>query len=329
VFALFPRANDDARLPAGPVAHPESGTKMNHLTDSLGPAEFDDSPDDPMSPCTSGGPGPFEPSFNGTRSEKQWIRQSLESFWRDRWFTDILYRVRPGKEATVYCCPAGPAIGVEYIAAKVYRPRKFRAMTNDWLYKQGRFTIGTDGKSAFDERTLKAVRQGTRYGKKVDMASWVAHEYNMLTELYELGADVPRPLAMGHNAILMEYLGDATRPAPILQSVELGEAEAVELLERLLWNVEAMLSVYRIHGDLSAYNVLYWQGDVWIIDLPQVVDALENPSAWSLLARDVDHLCSYFLRQGVEVNPAAITADLWERMAQGGLDLRRRRRIIC
>lgn len=271
---------------------------------------------------------PFEPSFNGTTSEKQWIRESLESFWRDRWLTDILYRVRPGKEATVYCCPAGPGLGLEYVAAKVYRPRKFRAMTNDWLYKQGRLTIGTDGKEARDARTLKAIRRGTKYGRRVDMASWVAHEYQMLQELYDLGADVPRPLAMGHNAILMEYLGDATQPAPILNAVELPRTEATELLERLLWNVEALLSAYRIHGDLSAYNVLYWQGQVWVIDLPQVVDALENPSAFTLLDRDVDRLCRYFIRQGVEVNPSAVTADLWDRMCRCGLDLEHRRRVL-
>ncbi len=75
---------------------------------------------------TIGSETPFEPSFHGTRSEKQWIRESREAFWTDRWFTDILYRVRPGKEATVYCCPAGAGIGVEYVAANVYRPRKFR-----------------------------------------------------------------------------------------------------------------------------------------------------------------------------------------------------------
>jgi RIO kinase 1 len=271
----------------------------------------------------------FEPSFHGTRSEKQWIVESLEPFWRDRWFTDILYRVRPGKEATVYCCPAGPAIDVAYVAAKVYRPRKFRAMTNDWLYKQGRLTIGTDGKSAFDSRTLKAVRKGTAFGRKVDMATWIGHEYGMLKELHQFGADVPRPLALGHNAILMEYLGDATMPAPILQSVDLPADEAYELCQRLLWNVEAMLSIYRIHGDLSAYNVLYWEGQVWIIDLPQVVDALENPAAWSLLGRDVDRLCGYFVRQGVRVDPAKVTADLWDRMLTGGLDLVDRDRILC
>jgi RIO kinase 1 len=270
----------------------------------------------------------FEPSFHGTTSEKQWIRDSLEPFWRDRWFTDILYRVRPGKEATVYCCQAGPNVGPDYVAAKVYRPRKFRAMSNDWIYKQGRVTIGLSGKSAFDSRTLKAIRHKSRFGKKVDTASWCAHEYNMLRELYELGADVPRPLALGHNAILMEYLGDATMPAPILHRVEMETDEAEALLERLLWDVEAMLSVYRIHGDLSAYNVLYWQGRGWIIDLPQVVDALENPSAWSLLSRDVDRLCGYFIRRGVRVNPVAVVDDLWQRMSRGRLNLEDRRRIV-
>ena len=257
----------------------------------------------------------FDPSFTGTFHEREWITESLSGFYQDRWFTDVLYRVKGGKEATVYCCEAHPDTGLEYLAAKVFRPRAFRAMKNDWLYKQGRGLRDDLGKAVFDGRSLRAVKRKTRHGRRIETASWCQHEYSALRDLHEAGADVPRPLAIGHNAILMEYIGDATRGAPILHRVSLDPAEARELLDRLIRNVELFLECYRIHADLSAYNVLYWEGRATVIDFPQAVDLHTHPNAFALLSRDIERLCRYFVRQGVPCDPGRITQDLWTRFA--------------
>jgi len=50
-----------------------------------------------------------------------------------------------------------------------------------------------------------------------------------------------------------------TMPVPALIDVELDAAEARALFDRLLWNIELMLAQGGVHGDLSAYNVLYWR----------------------------------------------------------------------
>ena len=261
----------------------------------------------------------FNPGFDGTYHEHVWIKESLAGFYEDKWFTDILYRVKGGKEATVYCCRAHPSTGLELLAAKVYRPRVFRAMRNDWIYRQGRDILGADGKAVRDRRSLRAVRKGTRHGRNLSTTSWCQQEYNALRDFYAAGADVPRPLAHTTNAILMEYVGDAALAAPILQRVSLRPAEARGLLDRLLRNVELFLSCDRIHADLSAYNVLYWQGQVRVIDFPQAVDPWANPSALSLLSRDVERLCQYFGRQGVRSSPARIVNDLWQRFRNAEL----------
>ncbi len=41
------------------------------------------------------------------------------------------------------------------------------------------------------------------------------------------------------------------------------------------------------------FNILYWEGDISIIDFPQVVDARNNPHA-QLLQRDIKRVCDYF-----------------------------------
>ena len=54
--------------------------------------------------------------------------------------------------------------------------------------------------------------------------------------------------------------------------MQLEQSEAQALFERLLQNLEIMLGCQRVHADLSAYNVLYWEGQLKIIDFPQAVD---------------------------------------------------------
>jgi RIO kinase 1 len=255
----------------------------------------------------------FRPSFSGSKHEREWIVNYLAPFHRDHQIVDVLRQVKGGKEATVYCCAAHPDTGLDLIAAKVYRPRMFRNLRNDAQYRQGREIIASDGKPIRERRALKAVQQGTRFGQQVSHMSWLSHEYITMTLLHEAGADVPKPLALSDNAILMEYVGAADMPAPTLNRVTLPEEEAVPLFRRLMDNVALMLAHDRVHGDLSAYNVLYWEGEVTIIDFPQVIDAYANRDAFSLLLRDVERLCQYFARYGIESDPLAITRDFWSR----------------
>ena len=186
-------------------------------------------------------------------------------------------------------------------------------MKNDWFYKQGRNMIDPDGKAVLDGRGLRAIKQHTRHGRRIDMASWCRYEYNVLAECYDTGADVPEPIAHAPNAILMAYVGDETGGAPTLHAVRLEAPEAQPLFDRLLRNVELLLGCHKIHADLSAHNILYWQGRATIIDFPQTVDTHRHPQAYQLLARDVERLCQYFSRHGVSVDPTPLTVDLWER----------------
>ena len=68
-----------------------------------------------------------------------------------------------------------------------------------------------------------------------------------------------------------------------------------------------MLAHEQVHGDLSAHNILYWEGVSEIIDFPQAVHALQNPDALTLLtARCRADLCQYFARYGVTADGAQI-----------------------
>jgi RIO kinase 1 len=228
----------------------------------------------------------------------------FDSFFAEGLITDVLLPLKSGKEASVWLCRANPrTTGAELLAVKAYRPRQGRTFRNDAVYREGRVITNA--------RTRRAVERKTRFGREAGEAFWVGGEYEALRALHGLGCDVPRPVSMGERAILMEYVGDDDRPAPQLRDVDLEPDEAPVLFDRLLRNVEMFLAANVVHADLSAYNVLYREGAVRIIDFPQAVDARSNRSARDLLARDVENLCRYFARYGVPADGGAISARLW------------------
>ncbi|MGH2487227.1 MAG: RIO1 family regulatory kinase/ATPase, partial [Ktedonobacterales bacterium] len=211
-----------------------------------------------------------------------------------------------------------PALGVEYVAAKVYRPRMFRSLKNDAVYRMSRIQRDADGREARGDRYLRSARKSAK-GRAAQVSWWIDYEYETQRTLYDAGADVPRPLAHIGNAMLMEYIGDAEGAAPLLREVEITPNEAQPLFDRLMRNIELALACDRIHGDLSAYNLLYWHAAVTIIDFAQAVDPRYNLDVFGFLARDIEHVCHYFARYGVQADPGALAADLWDRYLTGYL----------
>lgn len=268
--------------------------------------------------------GSFQTTYRPSRYEEGWLLDSLRDFYRQEYITDVLALVRGGKEASVYRCAARPGLGIDLLAAKVYRPRQFRHLRNDKLYREGRGILTLDGQdlnqSLHNDRVMRAIGKKTDYGRQVMHTSWLMHEFTTLQTLYSIGAAVPRPVAASPNAILMSYIGGPAQAAPALNDVELDRDEAQALFDETLRNIELMLAHGMIHGDLSAYNILYWEGRITLIDFPQVTSSQGNSQAQMILQRDIERVCDYFAAQGVARDPAPILRRLWkqhvERRAQ-------------
>lgn len=235
----------------------------------------------------------------------------LASFLADGTISEVLGELKSGKEGTVYCCRANPATGVDLIAAKVFRAREHRTFRDDSVYREG-FFIG-------NRRDERALKKKTAWGHRVQSGSWMFHEYETLKSLSGWGADVPRPIAMGERVILMQFVGDAENAAPKLQETRLDPAEARPLFQRIMANIELFLRENLIHGDLSPYNILYWQGGISIIDFPQAVDPRFNAHALDLLTRDVSNICRHFARYGVQTDPQRLAGHLWGRFLRSDL----------
>ncbi|MBV9788387.1 MAG: hypothetical protein JOZ51_09450 [Chloroflexi bacterium] len=252
------------------------------------------------------------------RFEAEWLKASLASFYTDEMISDVTASVKGGKEASVYRCKAQPHTGETLLAAKVYRPRQFRNLRNDKLYRDGRTILTPDGRpvKTTDHRMMRAIGKKTTFGKQVSHTSWLMHEFTTLEQLHRLGAAVPKPFAVNDNALLMSYYGDAKTAAPTMNGVRLEAREAQRLFAEVLRNIELMLMQGLIHGDLSAYNILYWEGNVTLIDFPQITYAATNSHAQEILRRDITRVCEYFRAQGVASQPHQIAADLWTRYTE-------------
>jgi RIO kinase 1 len=259
----------------------------------------------------------LSPTLDATSGEQGWILEHLNVFGANNTLTSVLRRVKGGKEANVYCCAAHPDTGLDLMAVKLYRARMLRNLRNDSRYRLGRPVLTAEGQAveARDWRLHKAIAKKTATGHEATQASWIEYEYQTLLRLYQAGVDVPKPLKHGENVILMEYVGDEIIPAPMLSHITLERDEAHELFQRMLRNIERMLAAQVVHGDLSAYNVLYWAGELAIIDFPQVVNPRQNSEAAAIFRRDVERICQYFARFGVASQPGRLARELWARYA--------------
>jgi RIO kinase 1 len=223
----------------------------------------------------------------------------------------VVCRVSSGKEADVYCCQAHDHLGVELVAAKVFRPLETRGFRNDSVYRQGRFIK--------DERLRRACRNKSRTGRIVQFNTWVLSEYETLGLLHTAGARVPAPYEFIGDTIVMQYIGSEELPAPTLNRVRLTRDEAAIVSREILEQVRLWLSCGRIHADLSPYNILYLDGEITVIDFPQSVDPRWNPDPFDLLLRDLERIATYFGRLSAGFDAPDTARRIWNAAGYAGI----------
>lgn len=255
------------------------------------------------------------PSLSARKDERLRLNRHLAPFRERHLIDDVVERIRTGKEATVYVCTTPAGSVRERIAAKLYHGIARRSNANQQLYQTGRGVLDGSGRPvlARDWRLRKAIEQSSKAGREAAQASWLSHEVARLEQMHRAGGDVPEPIAHGDAVILMELVATADGISPILANVELESGQAEPLFQRILWNVELLLSFGWVHGDLSAHNILYRNGEPTLIDFPQVVAAEENPQAFRLFQRDLERVAAYFARFGLRAGARPLAEALWQK----------------
>jgi RIO kinase 1 len=121
---------------------------------------------------------------------------------------------------------------------------------------------------------------------------------------------VPYPVEQTERGLMMEFIGDEEQAAPKLAQARLSTDELASAWEQLTASLVALTMAGYVHADLSTYNLLWWEGRVVMIDLPQAVEFTTNSDAFDLLHRDVANVGDWFSRHGVPVDVEAVYAEL-------------------
>ena len=207
------------------------------------------------------------------------IPSGLQPLIDDGVIDAVMRPLKSGKEAAVYVVRAGDEIR----CAKVYKDMAQRSFQQRVQYQEGRKVRGS--------REARAIGKASKYGRKQQETAWKNTEVDALYQLREAGVRVPEPFGYFHGVLVMELVVDADgHSAPRLGEVELSALQARGFHRFLIHQVQKMLCIGLIHGDLSEYNVLVAPDGPVIIDFPQVVSAAGNNAARTMLLRDVNNL---------------------------------------
>lgn len=230
------------------------------------------------------------------------------------WLVTGSYRDTPlgvlktGKESEVHLVARTGGERTTLLAEKRFKARDRRSFQNNWMYR-GVWGEGT-------RREHRAMKKNTRFGHEAAHARWIAHEWESLVVLHAAGATVPPPVELLDDGYLMAFIGDGERAAPRLAEVDLAPQDARRVWDDLVDEIALIVSADRVHGDLSAFNVLWWHERTVLIDFSQTVDVVTHPAAHELLTRDITSLARYFTRRGVDV-------DIQRTLDRVGADVRR------
>ncbi|XP_021755904.1 serine/threonine-protein kinase RIO1-like isoform X2 [Chenopodium quinoa] len=197
-------------------------------------------------------------------------------------FNDINGCISTGKEANVY--HATKSDGDE-LAVKVYKTSVLVFKDRD-RYVQGdyRFRYGY-----------------CKHNPRKMVKTWAEKEMRNLIRLKAAGLRCPTPILLRLHVLVMEFIGKAGWAAPRLKDASLS---LDKLRESYVEIITAMRTLYQkcklVHGDLSEYNILYYEGHLYIIDVSQSVD-LDHPHALDFLREDCLHVSDFFRKSGVAV----------------------------
>ncbi len=188
--------------------------------------------------------------------------------------------ISAGKEARVY--RAIGRDGKEY-AVKIYltATAEFRKSIQKYLLGDPRFQ-----------------RIDTSSTKKLFMA-WARKEYRNLLKMSSVGVRVPKPYLVYQNIVVMEFIGRQGYRAPLLHEIynELDSEELYSIYEIM---VEEYKKIYccagLVHADYSEYNIMYLDGEIYIIDVAQAVST-SHPNYLDFLKHDIGNIYRFFTKQ--------------------------------
>ncbi|MFN2577643.1 MAG: RIO1 family regulatory kinase/ATPase [Pyrinomonadaceae bacterium] len=238
---------------------------------------------------------------NSSDPDAKFANSDLNEMSRLGFLDELISVIKTGKEASVYLARNSDG----FIAVKVYTDLRVRSFRRDDSYREGRF-IG-------DARIKKAIIQGSEKGLNAHQILWVQEEFRQMKYLHGHGVRVPKAIAVNGISLVMEFIGDEDgNPAPRIADLKMGNDEAEAAFRQSVRNLKLIVRAGRVHGDYSAFNILWHNEEAVVIDFPQVIEFDNNPNAHAFLERDVRSFCKSFRKQGVKADEVKVLREVRE-----------------
>lgn len=207
----------------------------------------------------------------------QRIIDELLSLYRQ---VEYVKDIKSGKEASVYLF----RIDGELCALKVYKEQLKYSTKQDYINLT---EIG-------DARTMRAIQNKSAKGISSLNSTWTQREFKIMEQMSNLTSLVPEVYDFGADFIVMQFIGTDEDPAPRLSDVQLSAESAEFCAHEILSLIALFIQNDFVHGDLSAYNILFHDENPIVIDFPQILKISQNKNAYDKLQKDVENIKDYF-----------------------------------
>ncbi|XP_045477622.1 serine/threonine-protein kinase RIO3 isoform X2 [Harmonia axyridis] len=135
---------------------------------------------------------------------------------------------------------------------------------------------------------------------------WAEKEMANLCRLKKAGIPCPEVIMLKEYVLVMTFIGKDCIPAPKLKEANMSPADYIvaydqvtSIMKTLFWDAKL------IHADLSEYNILWYEGQCYIIDVSQSVEPIHE-NAFTFLYRDCENITSFFRKKSV---PGVLTTN--------------------
>jgi RIO kinase 1 len=157
-------------------------------------------------------------------------------------------------------------------------------------------------------RMYDYIKEDPRYadirGKKRKIIFyWVQREYRNLMKAREANVNVPTPIIVKNNVLVLEFIGNGDKIAPRL-SVEKPK-DPKDFFNKILENIKKLYKIGLVHADLSAFNILNNNETPVFIDFSQTTTTNTSRSE-EFLKRDIKNICTFFRKQGLKLDEAKV-----------------------
>lgn len=138
-----------------------------------------------------------------------------------------------------------------------------------------------------------------RHNPRKMVKTWAEKEMRNLSRMFNNNLTVPEPILLRSHVLVMGFIGTNGWPAPKLKDVDLNTSKAREIYREtiiLMWKMYNKCKL--VHADLSEFNMLYLNGEIYIIDVSQSVEH-DHPRALEFLRKDCTNVTEFFRKKDV------------------------------